>query len=97
MRDFARATLDQGGKIKGPFEKVLRLVDLEKHLGDEEKELFESFVVTIENHLGYKSEPIRLSELWTSDPPSEANGQEMDEFLGEVRPEAINLLVTSLT
>ena len=49
-----------------------------------EQDLMEQFVSAIEKCLHLKAEPINLTAVWAHDPPSEACGEDLTTYMGEV-------------
>ncbi|UKZ70904.1 uncharacterized protein TrAtP1_011875 [Trichoderma atroviride] len=43
--------------------------------------LTDTFVATLEHFLGIQADKISLSEIWDSEPPVEANGQSLEEYM----------------
>ncbi|UKZ72529.1 hypothetical protein TrVFT333_000159 [Trichoderma virens FT-333] len=45
--------------------------------------LDDKFVAMLEHFLGVKADKIRLSDAWDADPPNQANGQSLEEYMKE--------------
>jgi hypothetical protein len=59
---------------------------------EESQALTDKFVATLENFLGIQADKISLSDIWDSKPPSEANGQSLEEYMRQVNICARHLL-----
>lgn len=46
--------------------------------------LTDKFVATLESFLGIQADMVSLSEIWDSKPPSEADGQSLEEYMRQV-------------
>lgn len=44
------------------------------------------FVTVIENFLGIKAKPLNLADAWAKNPPAQAQGLGLQEYLDEVSP-----------
>lgn len=51
---------------------------------DQHKDLTEQFVATLEKELGQKAERLNLTDIWQKKKPCDADGQGINDFLGNV-------------
>lgn len=51
---------------------------------EETQTLTDKFVATLERFLGIQADKVSLSDIWDSKPPSEANGQSLEEYMRQV-------------
>lgn len=51
---------------------------------EETQGLTDKFVATLEEFLGIQADKISLSDIWDSKPPSEADGQSLEEYMRQV-------------
>lgn len=61
--------------------------------------LTDKFVATLEHFLGIQADKVSLSEIWDSKPPSEADGQSLEEYMKQVSvfvPASPTILVSAL-
>ena len=75
-------------KGSGDFDqprKVVLFEDLVKDLPTEQEEAFGDFVKTIEDSLDTKADRTTLGTIWNENPPKEADGQKLNEFINSVR------------
>jgi Asp-tRNA(Asn)/Glu-tRNA(Gln) amidotransferase A subunit family amidase len=71
-------------KGSGDFDqprKVVLFEDLVKGLPTEQEEAFGDFVKTIEDSLDTKADRTTLGTIWNENPPKEADGQKLNEFI----------------
>jgi len=51
---------------------------------EENQALTDKLVATLEHFLGIQAEKVSLSDIWDSKPPSEADGQSLEEYMRQV-------------
>ncbi|KFA46974.1 hypothetical protein S40293_09794 [Stachybotrys chartarum IBT 40293] len=63
--------------------RIIYLLDLLATGPNEQQALNNAFVSSLENYLGIKAEPLSMANTWTEQPPLEANGADMQEYIGD--------------
>lgn len=53
----------------------------------------ESFITIVESFLGIERTPISITDIWASNPPEEAQGKSLQEFLGMVNVLCFNAIL----
>lgn len=67
-----------------PPRRLLYPVDLFESSGSKDHgELTWQFVATLENFLGIKAEEVNVAAAWKKQPPPEAKGQGLQEYMGD--------------
>ena len=64
---------------------LIRIVDLEAKLAQDEKALYQQYVRIMENYLGVKTTPLNITALWESDPPVAMRDNDMRKSVNKVR------------
>lgn len=64
--------------------RIIYLLDLLATGPNGQQALNSAFVTSLENYLGIKAEPLSMANTWTKQPPPEANGADMWEYIGDV-------------
>lgn len=63
--------------------RIIYPVDLAS-IFEETQTLTDKFVATLEHFLGIQADKVSLSDIWDSKPPSEADGQSLEEYMRQV-------------
>ncbi|KAH7318121.1 amidase signature domain-containing protein [Stachybotrys elegans] len=64
--------------------RIILPIDMVPPMSEEEKGLFTEFVTCLEKFLGTKTQPVVVGDAWAENPPTEANGLGMQEYMKEV-------------
>lgn len=75
--------MDAPTPLKLP-KKIVYLDNFSAELPQQQLDLLDDFVGGIEKLLGVKAERLSLGDVWDANPPSEAEGQALHDFMKEV-------------
>ncbi|EGX95643.1 amidase, putative [Cordyceps militaris CM01] len=80
-KHLTAATLDVPDSSRFP-KRLLYPLDFFPQADADQQAMTESFITTVESFLGIERTPISITDTWASNPPDEAQGKSLQDFLG---------------
>lgn len=66
------------------FSRIIGVQEFIEHLGDLQREKFQNFVQAVSESLGLQVEEVSLTKAWQQEPPQEAQGAGLQDYMSSV-------------
>ena len=95
LQTFAAEWLEEGSQVKDPkrFTAVIWVSDFWSTIDQQQVDIARCFVKDIQMHLDVKAEDVSLADEWEKNPPKEAGGQSLMDYISPVCPPSSSSLL----